>query len=123
MAAERCLCSKTEKVCEGAVEKNLWCLKYAPVDCNTDEMCEKVVKDEPCVMKYVPDHFKTQEMCEEAASMHSDHEKFRTPCGLLLPMPSILLFIADHFKTQEMCSEADEKNPLGLDEAPDHFKT
>ena len=55
--------------------------------------------------------------------MHSDPEKFRTPGGLLLPMPSILFFIPDHLKTQEMCNEADEKNPWGLDDVPDHFKT
>ena len=77
----------------------------------------------PYKLKLVPDHFKTQEMCEKAVWMHSDHEKFRTPGGLLLPMPSILFFIPDHLKTQEMCNEADEKNPWGLDDVPDHFKT
>ena len=61
-------------------------------------------------------------MCERAVRMHSGHEKFRTPCGLLLPMPSIPSFIPDHLKTREMCEKAVEKNPWELDDVPDHFK-
>ena len=77
----------------------------------------------PYKLKFVPDQFKTQEMCEKAVRRHSGREEFKTPCGLLLPMPSILFFIPDHLKTQEMCEKAVEKNPWELDYVPDHFKT
>ena len=55
--------------------------------------------------------------------MHSGCEKFRTPCGLLLPMPSMFFFIPDHLKTQEMCEKAVEKSRWELNDVPDHFQT
>ena len=89
------------------------------------KMCTALLQKNPYMLQDIPDHLKTHGMCYIAVRMDSDsgREKFIIRYELLLPMPSILLFTADHFKTQEMCSEADEKNPLGLDENPDHFKT
>ena len=55
--------------------------------------------------------------------MHSGREELKTPCGLLLLMPSILFFIPDHLKTQELCEKAIEKNPWGLDYVPDPCAT
>ena len=62
-------------------------------------------------------------MCETAVRMHSGREELKTPCGLLLLMPSILFFIPDHLKTQELCEKAIEKNPWGLDYVPDPCAT
>ena len=86
-------------------------------------MYDEAVARNPYKLKFVLDHFITQEMCEKAVRMHSGREEFRTPCRLILPMPSISLFIPDHLKTQKMCEKAVEKNPWGLDYVPDHFKT
>ena len=61
-------------------------LKYNP---GAQETYDEAVARNPCMLRRVPDHFKKQEMCENAVRMNSGREKFRTPCGLLLPMPSI----------------------------------
>ena len=81
-------------------------LKYNP---GAQETYDEAVARNPCMLRRVPDHFKKQEMCENAVRMNSGREKFRTPCGLLLPMPSILFFIPDHLKTRETCEKAVEK--------------
>ena len=95
-------------------------LKYNP---GAQETYDEAVARNPCMLRRVPDHFKKQEMCENAVRMNSGREKFRTPCGLLLPMPSILFFIPDHLKTRGTCEKAVEKNLWGLDDVLDDFKT
>ena len=60
------------------------------------EVYDETVASNLYMLKYIPDHLKTQEMSDAAVHVHSGREKFRTPCGLLLSMPSILFFIPDH---------------------------
>ena len=41
-------------MCEKAVEKYPWLLKYIPDHLKTQEMCNEVVQEIPCLLEYVP---------------------------------------------------------------------
>ena len=55
-----------QEMCNEAVEKSPWVLKFLPDQYKTQEMCNGAVQNEPWMLEHVPDQFKTQEMCNRA---------------------------------------------------------
>ena len=49
-------------MCEKAVEKNSWSLKYIPDYLKTQEMCDIIVKDNTYSLQYVPKWFVNQQL-------------------------------------------------------------
>ena len=47
-------------MCEKAVKKEPWPLKYVPNHFKTQRMCEKAFEDKLGTLEHVPDHLKTQ---------------------------------------------------------------
>ena len=52
---------KTPEMCNEAVSKKAYMLKYVP-DLKTQKMCEKAVEVDSWQLEYVPDNLKMQEM-------------------------------------------------------------
>ena len=57
---------KTRKMCNDAVKKRPWQLKYVPDYFKTQEMCNDVVEKVSWALEYVPDRVKTQKMFDGA---------------------------------------------------------
>ena len=82
-------------MCERAVEKGPYNLKFAPDHLKTREMCERAIEDKPETLEFVPDHLKTRGMSERAVEDETE----------------ALEFVPDHLKTKGMCEKAVEKYP------------
>ena len=56
---------KTQKMCNGAIEKAPWLIHYVPAHLMTWEMCSRPV--ERCLhhLRFILSHLKTEEMCKE----------------------------------------------------------
>ena len=57
---------KTQEMCNEAIEKAPWLLRYVPLCFRTQEMCSKAAKKCRHPFRFIPDYLKTQEMCEKA---------------------------------------------------------
>ena len=53
-------------MCDKAVSKNLFMLKYCHYRYKTQEICDKAVFQDPFMVKNCHDKYKTQEMCHKA---------------------------------------------------------
>ena len=53
-------------MCERAVEKYPYSLKFVPDNFKAQEMCNDAVQKRPHLLEYVTDHFKTKGMCDDA---------------------------------------------------------
>ena len=58
-----------QEMCEKAVEKNPWGMKYVPDRRKTQEVFNKAVAHNSYLLGHLPDHFKSQEMCEKAVGI------------------------------------------------------
>ena len=47
-------------MCERAIEKDSWNLKFVPDQYKTQEMCERVIENDSETLKFVPDQYKAQ---------------------------------------------------------------
>ena len=109
-------------MCNEAIEKAPWSLKYVPVCCMTHEMCNEAMCVNPVLSCLVPDHLKTQEVYNKAVHIEPrsskfvpDHFKTQEMCNeAVLIEPRSLAFVLDHFKTQEMCDKAVRDDPSSL---------
>ena len=73
-------------MCNNAVSKKPYVLKYVPDLYNSQEMCNIAVFKNEWILKYVPDQYKTQEMCNNAVEAK----------------PEMLRYVPDYFITKEM---------------------
>ena len=53
--------SKTQEICNGAVNEWPWLLKYVPDQYKSKEMCDDVVQRYPSSLQFVPNWFATQQ--------------------------------------------------------------
>ena len=60
-------------MCERAVEKGPYNLKFVPDKYKTQMMCERATEDKPETLEFFPDHFKTQMMYERAVGNKHGH--------------------------------------------------
>ena len=65
-------------MCDGAVRKDPWNLKFVPDHVKRQEICKKVVEVDPSSLQLVPDHLKTQEMRDKAV--------LNKPCMMFLSL-------------------------------------
>ena len=73
-------------ICERALEKCPYYLKFVPDKYKTQMMCEKTFeKPWSLLLKYAPDNFKTQEACDKTVRDY----------------PSYLQFVPDWFVARE----------------------
>ena len=85
-------CSKTQKMCDKAVDACPPTFDYVRDQYNTQEIGHKALFNDPFLLKYCPDRFKTQEMCDKAAD------------GFL----PTLRFVPDWFFTSIMIKKLDD---------------
>ena len=52
---------KTQEMCNKAVEKDSWALRFVPDHLKTQKMCDDAVWEEPFTLHFVPDWFVTQQ--------------------------------------------------------------
>ena len=57
-------------MCNEAIAKSSYALRYVPDYLKTQEMCKETVSNNPAVLFLVPDHLKTQGMCNEALEVN-----------------------------------------------------
>ena len=98
---------KTQEMCDKAVEKDPWQLKYVPDCFKTKRVCKKAVENKPENLRYVPDHLKTEEACYEAVRTN----------------PLLFVYVPDRLKTKEICEWAIEDDPNTLEFVLDWFVT
>ena len=72
-------------MCNEAVRRKPYTLRYVSDHFITQEMCSKAVEEDPWLLWCVPDPFKTQEMCDKAVRDY----------------PFSLQFVSDYFVTQQ----------------------
>ena len=92
-------------MCDKAVARNLYTLRFIPDHLKTQEMCNEVMRTMPDAFHLIPDHFKTQGMCIKATEVNLWQ----------------LYHVPECFKTQELCNDAVKKKPSSLQYFPDWF--
>ena len=91
-------CSKTEEMCDKAVNKFSLAFIYISARHKTQEMCDRVNSQNPFMLGYCPNRYKTQGMCDETAD----------------DCLAALKFIPDLFVTSKMLEKLD--NPLHVND-------
>ena len=61
--------SKTQEMCNEAVDIEPHSLAFVFDHFKTQEICNEAVRREPCALGYIPDHLKTQETCNDAGGI------------------------------------------------------
>ena len=95
----------SQEMCDKAVARNLYTLRFIPDHLKTQEMCNEVMRTMPDAFHLIPDHFKTQGMCIKATEVNLWQ----------------LYHVPECFKTQELCNDAVKKKPSSLQYFPDWF--
>ena len=94
-------------MCNEAVCREPYTLRYAPDHLKTQEMCEEVMRVMPTALPFIPDCLKTQEMCIKGFEVD----------------PWQLYDVPGQYKTQQMCNKAVRMCPCLLNYAPYWFVT
>jgi hypothetical protein len=94
------------KLCEKAVENNIWALEFIPDHLKDYKLCEKAVENNSRALEFIPDHLKDYKLCEKAVESNG----------------WALQFVPDHLIDYKLCEKAVENNIWALEFIPDHLK-
>lgn len=125
----------TSEICNMAIDKDPYLLKYIPNKLKTYELCYKACKKNGDMLEHVPDNLKTEELCILAIKMFAwSTNLFFVPiekrtynvCMEAVKQKNggfSLIYVPEHLRTKKMCIEAlKHKQKDTIKYVPDKYK-
>jgi peptide methionine sulfoxide reductase MsrB len=98
---------QTERMCFTAVSNNGYALQYVPKELRTERMCFTAVSNTGQALQYVPEEMQTERMCLAAVSTYG----------------YALQYVPEELRTERMCLAAVSKNGHALSYVPEELRT